>query len=201
MPKPYAPLLQQLLIEFKNQRLGPAEHIARTILKINSKDLVALQILGLSLAMQDRVLEAIEPFKKAAKEDPKNSELLTNLAKAQHTAGLFREAAVTYEQLIKLIGPKPEILTDLGTSYAKLKDYQSASVLFDQAISIDPNYFLVWSNRGNLLAEQNQIHEAITSYEKSIQLNPNYAESWTNLGNALFDLGLYEKSLECHDQP
>ncbi|NCX40219.1 MAG: 50S ribosomal protein L23 [Burkholderiaceae bacterium] len=59
--------------------------------------------------MQDRVLEAIEPFKKAAKEDPKNSELLTNLAKAQHTAGLFREATVTYEQLIKLIGPKPEI--------------------------------------------------------------------------------------------
>lgn len=200
MPKPYAPLLQQLLIEFKNQRLGSAEQIARTILKINSKDLVALQILGLSLAMQDRVLEAIEPFKKAAKEDPKNSELLTNLAKAQHTAGLFREATVTYEQLIKLIGPKPEILTDLGTSYAKLKDYQSASVLFDQAISIDSNYFLVWSNRGNLLAEQNQIHEAITSYEKSIQLNPNYAESWTNLGNALFDLGLYEKSLECHDQ-
>ncbi len=200
MPKPYAPLLQQLLIEFKNQRLGAAEQIARTILKINSKDLVALQILGLSLAMQDRVLEAIEPLKKAAKEDPKNSELLTNLAKAQHTAGHFREAAVTYEQLIKLIGPKPEILTDLGTSYAKLKDYQSALVLFDQAISIDPNYFLVWSNRGNLLAEQNQIRDAITSYERSIQLNPNYAESWTNLGNALFDLGLYEKSLECHDQ-
>lgn len=73
--------------------------------------------------------------------------------------------------------------------------------MFDQAISIDPNYFLVWSNRGNLLAEQNQIHEAITSYEKSIQLNPNYAESWTNLGNALFDLGLYEKSLECMIKP
>jgi predicted O-linked N-acetylglucosamine transferase (SPINDLY family) len=200
MPKPYAPLLQQLLIEFKNQRLGAAEQIARTILKINSKDLVALQILGLSLAMQDRVLEAIEPLKKAAKEDSKNSELLTNLAKAQHTAGLYREALVTYEQLMKLLGSKPEILTDMGTSCAKLKDYALAAKLFDQAISIDPNYFLAWSNRGNLLAEQNQIHEAITSYEKSIQLNPNYAESWTNLGNALFDLGLYEKSLECHDQ-
>jgi protein O-GlcNAc transferase len=200
MAKPYAPLIQQLLLEFKNQHLGSAELIARAIIKINPKDLVALQILGLSLAMQGRVMDAIDPLKIAAKGDPNNPELLSNLAKVLHTADRHEEAILIYQQLIKLIGPKPELLTDLGTSFAKIKDYQNAAQIFNQVIDIAPDYFLVWSNRGNLLAEQKQAREAIISYEKSIQLNPNYPESWTNLGNALFDLGHYEKSLECHER-
>jgi protein O-GlcNAc transferase len=200
MAKPYAPLLQQLLLEFKSQRLGSAEQIAKAIIKRNPKDLVALQILGLSLAMQGRVTDAVEPLIRAAKEDPKNPELLSNLAKALHTVDRHLEAILIYQQLIELIGPKPELLTDLGTSFAKIKDYQNASRIFNQAIDSAPNYFLVWCNHGNLLAEQKQTKEAIISYEKSIQLNLNYPESWTNLGNALFDLSHYEKSIECHER-
>jgi predicted O-linked N-acetylglucosamine transferase (SPINDLY family) len=198
MVKPYAPLLQQLLLEFKNQRLGAAQQIARAIIKINPKDLVALQVLGLSLAMQGKVLDAIEPLSKAAKEDPKNTEILSNLAKAQYTANLFLDAIQTFQQLIKLTGPIPEILMDMGTSYAKIRDYESASRLFNKVIDQTPDNYLIWSNRGNLLAEQKLTLDAITSYEKSIQLNPNYAEAWSNLGNALFDFAHYEKSIECH---
>jgi protein O-GlcNAc transferase len=199
MAKPYAPLLRQLLLEFKNQRLGAAEQIAKAIIKINPKDLVALQILGLSFALQGRVIDAIEPLTTAAKGDPKNPEILSNLAIALHKADRYFEAITVYRKLIQLIGPNPVILTDLGTSYAKSKDYQNAAQIFNQAIDIAPDYFLVWSNRGNLLAEQRRTKEAVLSYEKSIQLNPNYPESWTNLGSALFDLSHYEKSIECHE--
>ncbi|NBS10052.1 MAG: tetratricopeptide repeat protein [Burkholderiaceae bacterium] len=199
MAKPYAPLLQQLLLEFKSQRLGSAEQIAKAIIKRNPKDLVALQILGLSLAIQGRVKEAIDPLTRAVKGDPNNPELLSNLAKAQHTADYHLDAIKTYEELIKLLGPIPEILMDMGTSYAKIRDYESASGLFNKVIDQTPDNYLIWSNRGNLLAEQKLTLDAITSYEKSIQLNPNYAEAWTNLGNALFDLGHHEKSIECHE--
>ena len=51
MAQPYAPLVQQMLLDFQNQRLEPAERMAQSILRINPKDLVALQVQGLTMAM------------------------------------------------------------------------------------------------------------------------------------------------------
>ncbi|QWE11604.1 tetratricopeptide repeat protein [Polynucleobacter sp. AP-Titi-500A-B4] len=200
MAQPYAPLLQQMMLEFQGQRLESAERLARSILRVNSKDLVALQVLGLCLAMQGRITESVEPFTKAATLDPKNPELLGNLAKAQHGADLFAAAVKTYETLNRLIPNNAQILTDMGTSYAKLRDYDKAFLLYDKAIELHPQYFLVWSNRGNLLADLSFSSEAIDCYQKSLELNPNYPEAWTNYGNALFDLGRFDEARLAHEK-
>ena len=200
MAQPYAPLLQQMMLEFQSQRLESAERIARSILRINSKDIVALQVQGLCMAMQGRVAESVEPFTRASALDPKNPELLTNLAKAQYGANLFSESVKTYEKLNRLIPNNAQILTDMGTSYAKLKDYDKAFLLYDKAIELQPQYYLVWSNRGNLLADLSFSLEAIDNYQKSLELNSNYPEAWTNYGNALFDLGRFEEARLAHEK-
>ena len=200
MAQPYAPLLQQMMLEFQSQRLESAERIARSILRINSKDIVALQVQGLCMAMQGRVAESVEPFTRASALDPKNPELLTNLAKAQYGANLFGESVKTYEKLTRLIPNNAQILTDMGTSYAKLKDYDKAFSLYDKAIELQPQYYLVWSNRGNLLADLSFSLEAIDNYQKSLELNANYPEAWTNYGNALFDLGRFEEARLAHEK-
>ena len=200
MAKPYAPLLQQMMLEFQSQRLESAERIARSILRINSKDIVALQVQGLCMAMQGRVAESVEPFTRASALDPKNPELLTNLAKAQYGANLFGESVKTYEKLARLIPNNAQILTDMGTSYAKLKDYDKAFSLYDKAIELQPQYYLVWSNRGNLLADLSFSLEAIDNYQKSLELNANYPEAWTNYGNALFDLGRFDEARLAHEK-
>ncbi|MBU3554773.1 tetratricopeptide repeat protein [Polynucleobacter sp. UB-Piko-W3] len=200
MTPAYAPLIQQMMLEFQNQRLESAERIARSILRVNSKDILALQVQGLCLAMQGRAEESIEPFAKAAKLDSKNSELLTNLAKAQHQAEFYGDAVQTFEKLNRLTPNKPQVLTDMGTSYAKLRQYDQSKAAYEKAISLDPNYFLAWSNRGNLQAEQGYPLEAIASYERALQLNPSYAEAWTNYGNAFFDLGRFDDACKAHDQ-
>ena len=200
MAQPYAPLLQQMMLEFQSQRLESAERIARSILRINSKDIVALQVQGLCMAMQGRVAESVEPFTRASALDPKNPELLTNLAKAQYGANLFSESVKTYEKLNRLIPNNAQILTDMGTSYAKLKDHDKAFSLYDKAIELQPQYYLVWSNRGNLLADLSFSLEAIDNYQKSLELNANYPEAWTNYGNALFDLGRFEEARLAHEK-
>jgi len=199
MAQPYEQLVQQMLLDFQHQRLEAAERMAQSILRINSKDLVALQVHGLSMAMQGRVAEAVIPLAKAAQQNQKNPELLSNLAKAQHGAGLFADAAKTFEMLNCLIPNNPHILTDMGTSYAKLKQYDKASACYEKAIELQPDYFLAWSNRGNLLADLGYVTEAIDSYEKSLKLNPNYPEAWTNCGNAFFDLGRFEDARMAHE--
>ena len=200
MAQPYAPLVQQMLLDFQQQRLEAAERIATSILRINPKDLVALQVQGLSMAMQGRIVEAVTPLSKAAQQDSKNPELLTNLAKAQHGANLFSQALETFEKLKRLSPNNPQILTDLATTYAKLKRYELADANYKKALELDPNYFLAWSNLGNLQSDLRLTDEAIASYEKALKLSPNYAEAWTNRGNAFFDLGDYEEALISHEK-
>lgn len=170
------------------------------ILAINSKDLIALQVQGLSLAMRGQVAESVTPLYKAAQQDPKNPELLSNLAKAQQGAELFHEAIRSYEKLNALIPNNPQILTDMGTAFAKLKRFDKAAECLDRAIQIQPDYFLAWSNRGNLLVDMRLTDEAIASYRKALDINPNYPETWTNCGNAFFDLGRYEEALVHHER-
>ena len=200
MAQPYAPLVQQMLLDFQQQRLEPAQRMAQSILRINPKDLIALQVQGLTLAMQGRSSEAVAPLSKAALQDAKNPELLSNLAKAQHGAGLFADAVQTYEKLTRLVKNHPQILTDMGTSYAKLKSYDQASACYAKAIELQPDYFLAFSNQGNLLSELGYVSEAIASYEQALKLNPNYAEAWTNCGNAFFKLGNFEDARFAHEK-
>lgn len=192
--------MEQMLQAFQSQQLEAANKYAGMILKLNSKDLVALQVQGLSLAMQGRVRESVEPLYKASKLDPNNSELLSNLAKAQYGADMYSEATQTYKKLDRLLPNNAQILTDMGTALAKLKLYEEARKCFDRSIEIQPSYFLTWSNLGNLLAELRFSGEAIQYYQKALELNPSYAEGWTNYGNALFALGRYTDAKLAHEK-
>lgn len=196
----YALLTQQMLLDFQNQKLGSAERIAQSILRINPKDLIALQILGLSLAIQGRLSDSIGYFSRAAKLDPKNPEILSNLGKAQHGLFLFSDAVLTYEKLNRLIPDNAQILTDLGTSYAKIKSYEKATLAYEKALQIEPDYFLAWSNRCNLLLETGFPADALASIEKSIELNPSYPEAWTNYGNALYSVARFDEAKIAHEK-
>jgi protein O-GlcNAc transferase len=200
MSQAYSHLTQQMLLEFQQQRLESAERVASSILRLNPKDLIALQIVGLCMAMQGRLMEAVTPLSKAAQLDPKNAELLSNLARAQHGAELYREVLETYAKLLCLGPDSAQIQTDRGTALAKLKRFDEAEQAYGKAITLQPDYFLAWSNRGNLLSELRLTQEAIQSYEKALHLNPSYAETWTNLGNAFFNLGRFADAAISHEK-
>jgi protein O-GlcNAc transferase len=200
MSQAYSHLTQKMLLEFQQQRLESAERVANSILRLNPKDLIALQILGLCMAMQGRLQEAVPPLLKAAQLDPKNAELLSNLARAQHGAELYCEVLETYAKLLRLVPDNEQIQTDRGTAFAKLKRFDEAEKAYEKAIALQPDYFLAWSNRGNLLNELRLTEQAIQSYEKALQLNPNYAETWTNLGNAFFNLGRFADAAHAHEK-
>ena len=193
-------MTQQMLQAFQGQHLDTAERLAKMILKAKPKDLVALQVHGLSLAMQGRIAESVAPLYMASEQDQKNPELLSNLAKAQHGAGLYADAIQTYKKLDRLVPNNAQILTDMGTALAKSKFYDEARVLFDRAIEIEPNYFLAWANRGNLLSDLRFSEDAVVNYQKALELNPGYAEAWTNYGNALFSLSKYEDAKSAHQE-
>ncbi len=200
MTQAYASMTQQMLQAFQSQHFETAERLSKMILRLNDRDLAALQVFGISLAMQGRVAESVAPLYKASQQDQQNPELLSNLAKAQHGASMYAEAILTYKKLDRLNPGSPQILTDMATALAKSKLYDEAAVFFNKAIAIQPDYFLAWSNQGNLLAEMGFPINAIASYERALHLNPEYAETWTNYGNAMFDLGRYQEARLAHER-
>jgi len=200
MSQTYESLFQQMLLEFNNQHLEIAEKLAQSILKINSEDVIALQILGLSTAMQNRADEAIPPLARAASLEPHNPEILINLVKAQQSTRQFSEAIKTYESLNSLMPNNFQILTDMGTAYGKMNEYKKAYICYTKAIELEPEYFLAWSNLGNLQLEQSLAKESIKSYEVALSKNSSYPETWTNYGNALYALARYEEALLAHSR-
>lgn len=195
----YAPLIRQILTEFEAQNFAAAQRTALSILKANPKESIALQILGLSFAMQGKTLESIDPLRRASKIEPKNSEILNNLAKAQFSADLFEDAAKTYKKLQELNPNNVYILTDYASCLLKLKQYEKAQVLFEKAIELEPNYFLAWSNLANLYSELNNHKKALEHHEKSLSLNQDFASSWTHYGNTLFYLDRMQESKLAHE--
>ena len=194
----YASLIQQMLQAFREQRLESAEHLSQSILKLNSNHLVALQIAGLIKALQNKPFEAVPIFNKVVELDPKNSEALSNLAKAQFSSELYKSAIVTFEKLDKFYPNHPQILTDLGACYAKLRQYKKAKICLDKAIQLQPEYFLALSNKGNLLSDLGYFHEAIACFQKSLAINGLYPDTWTNLGNALHEIGMLKEAEAAH---
>jgi predicted O-linked N-acetylglucosamine transferase (SPINDLY family) len=196
----YAPLIRQILTEFEAQNFAAAQRTALSILKANPKESIALQILGLSFAMQGKALESIDPLQRASKIEPKNSEILNNLAKAQFSADLFEDAAKTYKKLQELNPNNVYILTDHASCLLKLKQYDKALLLFEKALTIDPNHFLAWSNLANLYSALNNHNKALEYHEKALSLNQGIAIGWTHYGNTLFSLGCLQESKLAHER-
>ncbi len=191
----YSQLTEQMLQAFQSQQLESAHKYANMILRLYSKDLIALQVQGLCLAMQGRDVEAVTPLYKASKLDQNNPELLSNLAKAQHSAMMHSEAIQTYKKLNRLLPNNAQILTDMGTTFAKMGHQDDAKKSFTLALSIDSNYFLAWQNLGNLQSKLGYFKEAKHSLEKSLELNSADKNAWNSYGNVLFDLGYKEDAL------
>lgn len=198
MSQNVAIMTQQMLMAFKNQHVDSAERCADRILSIKPKDLLALQIKGLTLALQGKFSESASFLAKASLQDPKNPELLSNLGKAQHDAGLYAEALKTYKLLNRISPNNPQVLNDMGTAFAKCGIDEEAAVCFDKAIELNPEHFLPWSNRGNIYSRFGCIPEAIHCYENALKLNPGFPETWTNYGNVFYGLGEYENALKAH---
>lgn len=199
MQQAYAPLIRQMLADFEAQNFAGAERTALSVLKLNSKDSIALQILGLSLAIQGKASESIEYFQRASLLEPKNSEILNNLVKAQFNTECYEDAVRTYEKLLRLNPDNPYILTDYASCLLKLKHYDKALLQFDKAIKLDPNYYLLWSNLANLYSDLRNYDKALECHEKSLSLNEDFSMGWTHYGNTLFSVGRLEESKLAHE--
>jgi len=136
--------------------------------------------LGVLLARQGNIDEAIKHWSEALKIKPDQPTIHKNLAVLLTRQGDIDQAIEHYRHALKL-RPKDK------AAHNGLKNLLARREKLDAAVQL--------YNKANVLAAQRKLDEAVTCYTKALQLVPDYASAHNNLGNALFLQGKLEQAL------
>jgi tetratricopeptide (TPR) repeat protein len=151
--------------------------------------------LGLALAKQDKLEEAISHFSKALKIKPDYVKALTYLGLALTEQGKLEEAISHYSTALKIKPDYVEAHNNLGLALAKQGKLEEAISHFSTVLKIKPDYVKALNNLGLALAKQGKLEEAISHYSKALKIKPDYAEPHYNLGLVLAKKGKLEEAI------
>jgi tetratricopeptide (TPR) repeat protein len=133
--------------------------------------------------------ELLKSAKLLAGDYPMSSLAHYILGVAYGKLGFYPDAAVAFQQAIKLKPDYIDAWNNLGWAYTQSGRFADAVGVFQQLIKFTPNDAKIWSNLGGAQAGQGHEADAIAAYQMAIQLKPDYADAHFNLGAAYANQG------------
>ncbi len=164
-------------------------------LDLNPENVRALCKLGVSLAIQGKVAEAIPNYREAIRLKPDYAEAHNNLASALVMQGKIDEGIAHYTEAIGLNPLYVEAHASLGTALAMQGKLDQAVAHHSEAIRLSPDFGGAHYNLGLALAMQGKLDEAIEHYNEAIRLNPKDPDPHNDLGLALARQGKLDQAI------
>jgi serine/threonine protein kinase/tetratricopeptide (TPR) repeat protein len=132
--------------------------------------------LGTAYFFLKRYEEAIKMFEKAVESNPKDEQLLGNLADTYRASGNMQQAVATYDKAIGLayqqlqVNPRSaDVMGDLALYYAKKGDSKNAQQYIRQARAITPADLQLLYSEVQINAITGQTEQAMHSLEEALQ--------------------------------
>jgi tetratricopeptide (TPR) repeat protein len=151
--------------------------------------------LGMALAEQGEVEEAIVHLSSALQIKPDYPEAHNNLGVALASQGKFTEAIKHYQWAVRIRPDYTDARNNLGVALAKQGNLQESVGHFLEIIEREPGNAEAHNNLGLALAQKGEPEEAIKYYGKAIKLQPGYVEAHYNLGLSLTDSGKADEAI------
>jgi tetratricopeptide (TPR) repeat protein len=139
--------------------------------------------LGLGLAMNGKLDDAIPHFRKALFYDPDHVNARGNLGYALALQGRLDEAIGQCEQVLRLSPHHPKANNILGFALLKQGRWDEAVAHLREALQYEPDNAEAHGNLGQALAALGQRDEAIAHFKEALRLNPNYRDAREQLNN------------------
>jgi len=136
---------------------------------------------GLALSEQGFDVPALGAFERVAKLDP-TAITFYNLGTLYMKAGRSSQAALAFEQALKLQPDNFESANSLGALLAQSGDVPGAIARFRAALQIKPDFPDALNNLGYALLQTGQADQAYELYQKALSLRPDFPEAYNNLG-------------------
>ena len=169
-------------------------------LDVTTDNFVAHNNLGLALAGDGKVEEAISHYSEALRIRPSYGTARTNLGAALAKQGKLDEAISNYREALRIRPDLAEAHMDLGAALAGQGKMDDAIGHYRDAIRLKPGFAEAYANLGLAFSNQGQFDSAIAEYRKSIELKPSFAEAHNNLGFALASQGKFAESIDHYSE-
>jgi len=133
--------------------------------------------LGLGLAMNGKLDDAILHFRKALLYHPDDVNARCNLGYALTLQGRLDEAIGQCEQILRLSPHHPRANNVLGFALLKQGRWDEAVAHLRESLQYEPNNAEAHFNLGQALAAMGQRDEAIAHFKETLRLNPNHRDA------------------------
>ena len=154
-------------------------------LKVTHGNYVAHNNLGVALASQGRVDEAIAQYSEAVRLKPDFAEAYYDLGLGLASQGKVNEAIAQYSEALRLNSNYAEAHNNLGVALAGQGKISDSIAQYSEALRLKPDDAVAHNNLGNLLARQGKVDEAIAQYHEALRLKPDFAQAYYDLGLVL----------------
>lgn len=182
-----------------------SETLVSNALKLQPKNLNALNIMGAIKGLQGKTQECVQIFKELAKKLPRDGQIQFNLAKAMSDDNQDFQALRHHELAINLMPKNPNAWVNYGVSLNKIKRHENALGAFQKGLQLNPNSPEIWLNLSATLNYLKRFDESISAANNSLQLDPKLAMAWCNLGSAYSSkkqfvnaISSYERAINIH---
>ena len=165
-------------------RFLEAEKFYNEIIKIDPRNSVAYNNLGLIISDRGLYHEAIEIFQKSCELNRNNADAYNNLGNTYKALGKLDQAIECLEETLRI---KPEFAgghVNLGNVFQAQGRFDLAIASYERALRITPEFSEAWSNLGNTYSRMNRNGESTKCYIRALAIRPDYADAYNNLGNA-----------------
>ncbi|MBN1901524.1 tetratricopeptide repeat protein [Candidatus Sumerlaeota bacterium] len=161
-----------------------AEILWRDTLKKNPSSWMPHQNLGMILAEQGKLEEAIIHYKTSLDLKPDDPVSHYNMGSVLEEIGEYEKALREYREAIRLKPDFPDAHSNLGADLIILGNFEEARRSLEKALELHPEHFKALDNMGVLLSKQGKIDEAMACYQKAISIEPDYDKAYYNLAVA-----------------
>ena len=150
--------------------------------------------LGVELASQDRLDEAISHYRQALTFES-TADIHNNLGNALARQGKVDEAINHLRQSLQIL-PHPDTYYNLAEAFRVQGKFNEAINHYRQALTFKlDDAYLVYYKMGETFRLQGKLDEAISHYHQALRLKPDYADAQNQLGIILASQGKLNEAI------
>lgn len=159
-----------------SNKLNEAEVILLETLKEDPNSASLLNAYAVLLQMQERLLESVETFKKAADISPRDYSIWFNLGITYAKLGNFIASLEAFDKSLALDEMNLPALHAKSQIYTGLKDYKSALNMVDKALNFAPKNLNFLKSKAIILRNLGYYPQMIETLELISSLDPSDEE-------------------------
>lgn len=103
---------------------------------------------------------AINAFRKALEQEPRNKTVLISYARMKHRAGDVEGAKILYRQVLQYYPSDATAMNDLALCHARRKEYSEAIDLLKAAVAVSPKNKRYRNNLATIMIENGEVQPA-----------------------------------------